>query len=137
MAVFFCFASLILLWIFLLVPTFGIVGAAFSTLISYIAGASLSLFYLEKNLLVKIPSVNIVKSLTCGAVAILIVFSIKQVLNVNPWLELILSASIGFLFYMFFIFFFKAIGKEDLKLLGKVKVKLPNILLRLLNKLAK
>lgn len=121
----------------LLVPSFGIAGAAFSTTISYLAGSVLSLYYLEKNLLVRMPLDSILKAVFCGLGTLLIVFALKQVLNIEPWIELLFSAIIGSLFYVFFIFFFRAVGKEDVKMLERIKVRIPNGLSYILNKLAK
>lgn len=55
----------------------------------------------------------------------------------NPWIELIVAAFVGFAFYFPFVFLSKTIEKDDIKMLTRTNVKLPGFLLRIAEKLTR
>lgn len=121
----------------LLVPSFGVAGAAAAMLLSYGAAALLSLFYLEKNMNVRMPFVAIAKTIAGAGVTLLIFLIVKTALNTSLPLEIFASAATGLSFYILYIFSSKTIIKEDVEVFQKADIRLPRLIFRLASMLAK
>ncbi len=105
---------------FVLVPIFGILGAAIATTTSFIVGCIMSLNSL-KILGLKLPWYKLLK-IVCGSIFMLfIMFFIRQTLNTfNMWLNVAITLVIGLVFYISYISLTKSVTKKDILLLNTI-----------------
>ncbi|MCX6818606.1 MAG: polysaccharide biosynthesis C-terminal domain-containing protein, partial [Candidatus Aenigmarchaeota archaeon] len=115
----------------LLIPSLGTVGAAATTTISYMIGSFMLLHFLKKNIRIKIPYKPLLKAFIGGFFTLLIILLLKEVLILNPWVEAFICLFLGTIFYMFFILSTKAITKDDLRVLSKINVPIPKLLIKI------
>ena len=115
----------------LLIPSLGTVGAAATTTISYMIGSFMLLHFLKKNIKIKIPYKPLLKAFIGGFFTLLIILLLKEVLILNPWVEAFICLFLGTIFYMFFILSTKAITKDDLRVLSKINVPIPKLLIKI------
>jgi len=120
-----------------LIPIFGIIGASASIFISNLIGfLFLSKFSIKHTGFV-MQWFNMAKILLGGFLMLTTISIIKTLLTMNPWIELIISLLSGFFVYTIFIFLTQAIIRDELKLLQKLNLPIPKILIRLTNKILK
>ncbi len=79
----------------LLIPPFGIIGAALATMVAYLVILILSTYQVSKLVKIKVPVFNWIKTLFAGVIFILIVYFVKNILFLNVWLEIILTLLIA------------------------------------------
>ncbi|MDI6721717.1 MAG: polysaccharide biosynthesis C-terminal domain-containing protein, partial [Candidatus Aenigmarchaeota archaeon] len=115
----------------ILVPLFGIEGAAISTFSSYILGFFILYRYLKKSINVSIPFRHIFIILANSFISILIVYSIKQVLSLNIFIEAAICILSALIFYTLFFLKVKIFTKDDMKIIHSsdiFPVKLRNLM---------
>lgn len=120
-----------LLFNILMVPVFGIAGAALATLISYLMGSIISVIYLRKRKLVNIYLHDMVKAFSGGTLAFIVIILIKSSLSLNPWIEAFIAVTLGSLIYVIFLYLTGTIRKNELMILEKAGIPLPKFLLDL------
>jgi len=119
----------------ILIPLFGIKGAAVSMIISNFVGFLLTSIFSIKYTGFTMQWFNMAKIVTGGLLMLAVISIIKTVLIMNPWIELIISLLSGFFVYTLFIFLTRAITRDELKLLQKLNLPIPEFLIRIGNKL--
>lgn len=103
----------------LLIPPYGIEGAAAASLLSYIIGSTLMLYFTRKFVRFVLPSSSILKALIGGGLTLLIIFVLKFMFVLPPLPETIIVLVPSLLFYAGWIFATRAITVGDLKVLKK------------------
>jgi len=103
---------------FILIPRFGITGAAVSTTASYIAAFVMSVRKMRSYLDVKVPWFSWMKLVFAGGVFMLLLYKIPQYFHLNVWIELGLSVVIGLLVYVFLLYCFNVIDVAEIKRYG-------------------
>jgi len=121
----------------LLIPIFGIIGAATAFLISYLAGLLISLHYMKRYVKWSLQPKNIFKTVIGSIITFILIYYTKLILNIDPWFELIVSLTIGFVFYFIFIFQAGIINKHDIKILLATKIHIPKKFTNFIMKIAK
>jgi len=119
----------------LLIPNFGIFGAAVSMVISNLIGFLLLSRFSIKYTGFSMQWFNMAKIIAGGLLMLAVISIIKTMLIMNPWIELIISLLSGFLVYTLFIFLTRAITRDELKLLQKLNLPIPQFLIRIGNRL--
>jgi O-antigen/teichoic acid export membrane protein len=121
----------------LLVPLFGIIGAAIATVISYVAGFCIAFLLLKRDIKIKVKFFDIVKIFGSGFVSIFLILLIKPGLILEPILEIIISLFIVYVSYTALLFLTKVIKKDDIKILSKINLPIPKAITNLLNRLVR
>ena len=119
MAIFNVIANLIL------IPIYGIVGAAAATTTSFLFGAIISFFYIRKFITFKMPFVSLIKSLFNGFLTLATISYLKQVINIPPIQEAALLSIVAVVVYIFLTVISKNIRKQDIKILRKANIRIP------------
>ncbi len=125
-----------------LIPKLDVVGAAVATAITFLIGVIVAFKLLNKELSkYNSPIVLDVRSLPKITFSIILatlyLAAIKKILNLNPWVELIVALPTFFALYGLLIIKLRCIRKDEVKLLKSVKLpkKLENILVKIADKL--
>jgi len=106
----------------ILVPLYGIVGAAIATSLSFGVLTFLSILKLEKFIKVSLPLFEWIKILFTGIVFVLIITYLKKILVTGVWMELFICSTVSLVVYISLIFSFKIIKIEEIKkYMGLVK----------------
>jgi O-antigen/teichoic acid export membrane protein len=103
----------------LMIPIYGINGAAISTTLSYFLIMIMSSFDLHKFIKVNIPFTIWLKSIIGGFLFVFIVYALKLLLNLNQFLEAIICLIFASIVYIMFCFYFKIIKIKDIQLFIK------------------
>ncbi len=104
---------------FILIPHFKLTGAAIATAVSYVIALVISTLRLVKFIKVAPPWLNWLKILFSGAVFISVIYLIKGILILNPWVEMAISLMVAGTVYLALVFAIKIIELKELKLLVK------------------
>lgn len=107
----------------LLIPHFGIEGAAFSTTLSYLVVLILSTYSVVHYIPVEFPKEVWLKLLFAGLVFVGIVMGLKNLLVLHPWIEVLLTTSIAGAVYLALMYFMKIIDINELKIHIKLILK--------------
>ena len=75
------------------------------------------------------------KAFLGGVIIFFLVLSAKTTLDLNPWLELMISAIAALATYLAYTVAFHVIRKDEIRLLGKAGIPIPNIFVKIFNKL--
>jgi len=111
----------------LLIPVFGIKGAASAAVLTYIIGFLVSAYYLKKFIGVQAPFATLLKAIVAGIVTILVAGMIKNYLIMNLWVETAITITATFASYLLLLKFFHALNQKDLAALDSMGIKIPNI----------
>ncbi|MEM2878915.1 MAG: oligosaccharide flippase family protein [Candidatus Hadarchaeales archaeon] len=131
-----CMSSMNLVGNLILIPPYGIVGAAVTTLASLIFGLALLSLLLRKFVKFAIPVVPILKMLIAGIFTTATIMFMKSVININPWwLEALVIVPPSLILYCVIVLTTKVLSPKDLVLLGKV-VPLPGKIFRIMERMA-
>ncbi|HLC60539.1 MAG TPA: flippase [Candidatus Nanoarchaeia archaeon] len=103
----------------ILIPIFGIIGAAITTTISYFIMMAVGLFYIKKFINIEFPVGLWVKTFSAGIIFTSIIWVLKRGLVLNVWLETFIVLAIASSSYVILLFLFRAVTIEELKMLYK------------------
>jgi stage V sporulation protein B len=117
----------------LLIPPYGIEGAALTTLASTLAGVLLLLNYARKYVDFTVPASSLAKTLAGGLLTLLLILGLKIVIELPPWPEAFVIVISGLIFYGIWILVTKAVTSDDLKLIARI-VPMPKWLVRVTGK---
>jgi len=106
-------AALNLIMNLILIPIFGMDGAAITTTISYIMIFVLSTLYLSRYISIKSPWIQWLKTLIGGMLFILVLYTTKTVLTLSIWPEIIISLTLSSLVYLIYIWMMNLIKRRD------------------------
>ncbi|MBU1849260.1 MAG: flippase [Nanoarchaeota archaeon] len=107
----------------ILIPPFGIVGAAIATTISYILVFFLSTWKLKNYVKLKPPVYNWIKTFISGITFVLTIFFLKKIFFLNVWVELFLVIAIAMMLYVILIFLLKLVDINEIKKYLKLVLK--------------
>lgn len=113
----------------LLIPTYGIEGAAIATLSAYTLGFVLMFYYARKLIRFTVPASPLLKTLVGGVLTLLLIFGLKSTLVLPPWPEAFAVVIPSLAFYGIWILATKAVTKDDMVLIARI-VPMPKWLVR-------
>jgi stage V sporulation protein B len=113
-----------------LIPPYGIEGAAVATFAAHLLGLLLLAYYSRKLVKFSMPLSSLLKTLVGGTLTLLLIFSLKFILVLSPWLKAFAVMIPSLLFYVAWILATKAITRDDLKLINEI-VPMPRWLVRI------
>jgi stage V sporulation protein B len=99
----------------ILIPKIGINGAAIATTLAYSIVLIISSYKIMKIMKIKLPIKNWIKTFFVGFLFMVSVWLIKDLLNINLYLEFLISLICGSLFYLILITTFKIVKKDEIK----------------------
>ena len=114
----------------LLVPPYGIEGAAVATFASYLLGFFLMFHFALKFIKFTLPTSSLLKTTVGGVLSLLLIFALKSVIALSLWLELFVVMIPCLLFYAAWILVTRALTIDDLRLLKDV-VPIPERLIKM------
>jgi len=120
----------------LLIPSYGIEGAATAFFASYALGSLLLFYFVRKFLRFTMPILPLFKTVVGGVLTLLLIFGLKFLLPLSPWPEAFAVMIPSLLFYGVWILATGAITKDDLRLIARI-VPMPKWLVKLISKLVK
>ncbi len=125
----------------LLIPKFGLVGAASASAFSLILSSVLSHKILKKEFMshgieIVSPKIYILKTLGAGILTTILIYILKAVINLNPWLELFSVLVPSLLFYSFLVLRLHIVTYDDLKFLKEINLPIPKFLIRVVRIIA-
>lgn len=120
----------------ILIPIYGIEGAAIATIISYILGLVLTFYYAWKFVKFTVPASSLLKTLGGGVLTLFLIFGLKYIIVLPPWPEAFAVTIPSLVFYGVWILATKAITKDDLRLIAEV-VPMPRWLVTAAGKLVR
>lgn len=100
---------------FVLIPLFGINGAAFATASSFLVGMIISLVQLNKIVKTNVPVFDWIKTLFSGGLMVSFILVSKSYFNVVSLEGFALLGILGLAIYVAVAFFFKIINVEEIK----------------------
>lgn len=103
-----------------LIPRYGIEGAAVTTFVSYLIGLALMFYCARKFIRFTIPSSPLFKTIVGGVLTLLLIFGLKSILVLSPWPEAFAVMIPGLVFYGLWILATKTITKDDLRLIKEI-----------------
>lgn len=103
-----------------LVPIIGIEGAAITTLLTYVVGLILSLRFIARYIGFPVPAASIFKTAIGAIITLAIIFYLKSVLVLFPWVEAFVVLAPSLLFYLVWVLATKTITKNDLMVLKRL-----------------
>jgi O-antigen/teichoic acid export membrane protein len=98
----------------ILIPVYGITGAAIATTLSYLLILILSSYYIRKFISVKIPLFKWLKTFIAGFLFIYVVSFLGNVLEFNLWLEAFTSLVLGLVVYLVLISVLKVMKLREI-----------------------
>jgi stage V sporulation protein B len=101
------------------IPAFGIAGAALTSTLSYLVIFLISSFKIRDFVNVKIPWLSWLKIVFSGGIFILIIAFLKKLLTLNPLVEAGISIFIAGLAYLSLIYLFKIVSVQEIKEIAK------------------
>jgi len=116
-----------------LIPVYGIEGAAIATLSAYTLGLVLVFYYVRKLVKFTVPASSLLKTLTGGVLTLLLILGLKSVLVLPPWPEAFAVVIPSLVFYGVWILVTKAVTKDDLRLVARI-VPMPRWLVKAVGK---
>jgi len=120
-----------------LIPLYGIVGAAVATFISSLVGLFLLHYLLRKFVRFTAPISSLSKTIVAGLLTLLFILGLKSIIVLYPWwLEAIVVVVPSLLLYTGLILAMRTICRKDLELLRGV-VPIPKRLARIIERIVK
>ena len=119
-----------------LIPVYGIVGAAFTSLASYMVGTVLLFYYTRKFVGFSFPAAPFAKSVAGGILTLLFIFGLKSLLALPPVYMVAVIGILSFAFYASWALATKAVTRDDLNLIARI-VPVPNRIMKVIIKLAR
>ncbi len=120
----------------ILIPFYGMIGAAIATTTSYILGTVVLLNITSKLLNSSISWGPIIKSFIAAAISSVFIFGITSGI-LGLLVSIIISFSIGLLIYLLILFLLKTFTKEDLNILKGLDVPMKKYLIRIIVRLSR
>ncbi|MGC8816323.1 MAG: flippase [Candidatus Hadarchaeum sp.] len=112
-----------------LIPLYGIEGAAATTLVSYVLGTGLLFYYSKRIMRFTAPASSLAKTILGGILTLFLIFGLKSVIELSPWVEAFVVIVPSLVFYIVWILATKAVTREDLELIARI-VPMPRWLVR-------
>jgi len=100
---------------FIMIPLFGIVGAAISTTASYFTMMTIGLIKIRRYIKIDFPVKIWGKTVIAGIIFVIVISLLKRFISLNVWIESALILIISGLIYLFLLFLLKIIDIQELK----------------------
>ncbi|MDI6820365.1 MAG: flippase [Candidatus Hodarchaeaceae archaeon] len=104
----------------LLIPHYGIEGAAAATFASTLIGFFLMLYFALKLVKFTLPAALLLKTISGGLLTLLLIFGLKSIIVLSPWLELLIVMMPSLLFYAMWVLVTRGLTIGDLELIKEV-----------------
>lgn len=104
----------------LLIPMYGINGAAIATFFAFTIGLVLTFYYARRFVKFTVPTSPLLKTLAGGVLTLLLIFSLKHIIVLPPWPEAFAVVIPSLLFYGVWILTTKAVTRDDLTLVKRI-----------------
>ncbi|MBI2579590.1 MAG: flippase [Candidatus Aenigmarchaeota archaeon] len=117
----------------MIIPVFGIEGAAVSTASSYIVGFVILYRYLGGHFRITIPLKEISAIFAASLLSMLIIYMTKNVLNMNIFTEAVISVTFAAAFYLSFFLKVRLFNSSDMRIVKSSGI-MPERILRLLER---
>jgi O-antigen/teichoic acid export membrane protein len=98
----------------ILIPKYGIIGAALGTSISYVVAFVMTIKHMKQILKLKFPIIALIKVIFCCSILIVTIDILRKMINTNPFIELSIVLFAGGITYLILILFSKVIEIDDL-----------------------
>lgn len=106
----------------ILIPFFGYVGGAVSTILAFIIILWFNTSALKKFVKIKIPFLSWAKTLFCSIIFILVAVLLKNLLSINVIAELTISLVTASLVYIILLFVTRTVTREEIRgIVGKIR----------------
>jgi len=99
----------------IMIPLFGISGAGIATSFSYVLVMVMSTRSVSSYVQLSIPWKEWIKTFLIGGIFLVVIYSIKEFLNINIWLKVIISISIASAIYLLSLYVLKIIDVQEIK----------------------
>lgn len=96
-----------------LVPIYGIIGSAMASLTAYLIGFVVGFWSVRKLLHVTLPFYKLAKVSAGAVISIVVIFIVRPHIYLPLYQQFAVLLVIGWVFYLLFVIFSKAITKED------------------------
>lgn len=107
----------------IVIPLYGIEGAAFSTLLAFALMFAATLFYIKKEIEISLPWIDWIKTVFVSLIFLALISVLKQKLILSMWIELFLSITFASIIYVILLFLLKIITIAEIKdLMQKIKI---------------
>lgn len=120
----------------LLVPIYGIQGAAVAHLLAFTSNLLFKSYFVKKLTTFTVPILPLIKTLVGAILTLILIFFLKHVLMLPPWPEAFAVTIVGFVFYGMWILITKAITRDDLRRIVQI-VPMPKWLVKFTSKIVK
>ncbi len=107
----------------ILIPIYGIAGAAIATSLTYIFAWVFSNHYAKKLMNAKVPWADLLKLFIAGIAFVAVIFYVKKILMVNVYLEFLITVGIASAVYLLIVFLLKAVTIKEIKGLIRLAIK--------------
>ncbi|MEM7813568.1 MAG: oligosaccharide flippase family protein [Candidatus Aenigmatarchaeota archaeon] len=114
-----------------LVQIFGTVGVALTTLSVFLLGLGAAGAFLSRHIGLKVEMTSVMKTLFSGLIMLTIIFGLKEMLVLDPWIEVAVSLFAGIVVYTVLVLRLRAVSKAELEMVGRLAVPLPKLALRI------
>ena len=101
----------------IMIPIWGIIGAAISTTISYFIMMAVGVAKIRKYIPIKFPVKTWAKTFIAGIIFVFIILLLKWILALNAWIEAVIVLSISGLAYLALLFLLKIVSINELKII--------------------
>ena len=98
-----------------LIPRYGLAGAASATALSYFVALLLSTRFITRSVKVSFPVLTWLKIAVAGVVFVGVVTVTKNALDLNPWIELVISTGAALLVYAAVLYVLRVLDIRELK----------------------
>ena len=96
----------------MLIPLFGIIGAAITSTLSYFLMMVMGFFYIRKMIKVSFPVKIWVKTFIAGVLFTIVIWLLKKLLVLNAWLEAIIVLLSSGIIYIMLLYLMKVVSLE-------------------------
>jgi O-antigen/teichoic acid export membrane protein len=117
----------------ILIPRYGIEGAAFTALGTCIVGSVVLFYYAEKFIKFKVPVLSIAKAMIGGMLMLIFIYGLKSILVLSTLYEVLIIGAASFIIYTVWILATRAVTREDMVLVARV-IPIPKKLLGVVSK---
>jgi O-antigen/teichoic acid export membrane protein len=120
----------------MLVQTFGIIGVAVATLVSFTLAFGAAFVILRKRVGLDVGCSAITKTVVSGLLMTGLIYGIKTVLITNVLIVVAVSLLAGLALYTVLILRTRAISKDDLQMLARLSIPIPRVVFKLAKAIA-
>jgi O-antigen/teichoic acid export membrane protein len=101
----------------ILIPMFGIIGAAITTTLSHFIMMSIGLMKIQKFIAVRFPVKIWIKTFAVGLIFVLVIWLLRKALSLNIWIETIIVLVLSAIIYLVLLLLFRVLTISELRAL--------------------